>query len=131
MDLFLHTITHPAFGVVTALIGFLLGNHFALGRDRRKEFIAAAVKFRSIVAKEMSEFTNRDTTCSYPPLHHLEILYAGLLEFKPVLPPRKQKTITQLWQQYKKHEELRDRMSWPEETQQTTDYLNQFLSYAE
>lgn len=30
--------THPAFGVVTFLIGLWGGNYFALSRDRRKEF---------------------------------------------------------------------------------------------
>jgi hypothetical protein len=31
-------ITHPFFGVVWGLIGFLIGNRFALNRDKRKEF---------------------------------------------------------------------------------------------
>jgi hypothetical protein len=31
-------ITHPFFGLVWGLIGFLIGNRFALDRDKRKEF---------------------------------------------------------------------------------------------
>ena len=42
MQLFINVITHPAFAVVTFLGGVWFGNHFALGRDRRKEFNEAA-----------------------------------------------------------------------------------------
>jgi hypothetical protein len=31
-------INHPLFGVVWGLVGFLIGNRFALNRDKRKEF---------------------------------------------------------------------------------------------
>ncbi|MCX5804169.1 MAG: hypothetical protein NTU69_11680 [Proteobacteria bacterium] len=37
-DFFQQIITHPFFGPILGLIGFLIGNRFALDRDKRKEF---------------------------------------------------------------------------------------------
>lgn len=37
-DFFQQIIKHPFFGFVWGLIGFLIGNRFALNRDKRKEF---------------------------------------------------------------------------------------------
>jgi hypothetical protein len=37
-DFFQQIIKHPFFGFVWGLIGFLIGNRFALDRDKRKEF---------------------------------------------------------------------------------------------
>jgi len=36
-DFFQQIITHPFFGLIWGLIGFLIGNRFALDRDKRKE----------------------------------------------------------------------------------------------
>ncbi len=41
-------ITHPAFQIVGAMIGFLIGNYCAIGRDKRKEFSEAAADFRRV-----------------------------------------------------------------------------------
>jgi len=51
-DLVINLVTHPAFGVVTFFIGLWGGNHFALGRDRRKEFNDAAETMCEILNKE-------------------------------------------------------------------------------
>jgi hypothetical protein len=51
-DLVISLVTHPAFGVVTFFIGLWGGNHFALGRDRRKEFNDAAEVMCEILKKE-------------------------------------------------------------------------------
>lgn len=53
-DLLINILTHPAFGVITFLVGIWFGNHFALGRDRRKEFNDAATKLRDEFAPELS-----------------------------------------------------------------------------
>ena len=37
-DFFQQIFKHPILGVVWGLIGFLIGNRFALDRDKRKEF---------------------------------------------------------------------------------------------
>jgi hypothetical protein len=37
-DFFQQIIKHPFFGFVWGLVGFLIGNRFALNRDKRKEF---------------------------------------------------------------------------------------------
>lgn len=37
-NFFQQVITHPFFGLIWGLIGFLIGNRFALDRDKRKEF---------------------------------------------------------------------------------------------
>lgn len=37
-DFFHQVVKHPAFGIVSGLIGFLIGNRFAIDRDKRKEF---------------------------------------------------------------------------------------------
>jgi len=37
-DAFQEIIKEPTFGVVLGLVGFLIGNRFALNRDKRKEF---------------------------------------------------------------------------------------------
>lgn len=37
-DFFQQIITQPFFGLVWGLIGFLIGNRFALDREKRKEF---------------------------------------------------------------------------------------------
>ncbi len=44
----INILTHPAFWIVTFLAGILLGNFFAIGRDRRKEFNTASDEFRKI-----------------------------------------------------------------------------------
>lgn len=41
-------LTNPLFSLVTLLLGFLVGNRLAIGRDRRKEFIEASKEFRMV-----------------------------------------------------------------------------------
>lgn len=47
-ELFLGIITHPSFPILTGMVGYLIGHYFAIGRDKRKEFSAAADKFREV-----------------------------------------------------------------------------------
>ncbi|MBC8488841.1 MAG: hypothetical protein H8D45_22695 [Bacteroidetes bacterium] len=117
-DLLINILTHPTIGIVTFLIGILLGNFFAIGRDRRKEINDAAVKFRSVIAEEISELQSGKQIDPWGDKNHLNFLYAGMLEFKCVLPPIKQKALDDLWQKYEKHkifnaiEELNDILSF-------------------
>jgi hypothetical protein len=48
----INILTSPLFSIVTLLLGFLIGNHLAIGRDRRKEFNAAADVMDGILTKE-------------------------------------------------------------------------------
>ncbi len=45
-------LTTPLFSLVTLLLGFLIGNRLAIGRDRRKEFNTAADVLDEILTKE-------------------------------------------------------------------------------
>ena len=47
-------ITHPAFNLVSLLLGCWLGNYFALDRDRRKEFNDAVKAFREAFNPELA-----------------------------------------------------------------------------
>lgn len=51
-EFLINTLTHPAF---TAAIGFLAGHFLAIGRDRRKEYVAAASTFRNTILTELKE----------------------------------------------------------------------------
>lgn len=106
MDLFLNIISHPAFGIVYGLVGFLIGNYFALFRDRRKESISDLKNFRSIIAKEISGFNNKSSIFRPGDKGRLDDIYASILVFKPSLSRNKQKVLLKLWDEYKKHEEL-------------------------
>jgi hypothetical protein len=53
IQFFFDIITHPAFNFASVLIGFLLGDYFAVSRDRRKEFNEAASKFRDAFKGEL------------------------------------------------------------------------------
>lgn len=52
MELPLQIIKNPAFGIVWGLIGFLIGNRLALGRDKRQEFNQAAAALREAFLPE-------------------------------------------------------------------------------
>lgn len=46
-------IKNPFFGVATGLFGYIVGNRLSLGRDKRKEFNAAASVFREAFTGEI------------------------------------------------------------------------------
>jgi len=46
-------IKNPFFGVATGLLGYVVGNRLSIGRDKRKEFNAAASDFREAFAEEI------------------------------------------------------------------------------
>jgi hypothetical protein len=53
MDKLIFGIIHdPALAIATLFLGFLIGNRFAIGRDRRKDFNKAATDFRDAFVKE-------------------------------------------------------------------------------
>lgn len=53
IELVLSTVTHPAFSVVTFLIGLLGGHWWALSRDRRKDYNAIAGQIRPALLAEV------------------------------------------------------------------------------
>jgi len=48
----INIITHPAFNFASALFGFLVGNYFAISRDRRNDFNKAADILAEVLIKE-------------------------------------------------------------------------------
>jgi hypothetical protein len=54
-EFLINILTHPAF---TAVIGFLAGHFFAVGRDRRREFNSAADAFRDAFTPALSAIRN-------------------------------------------------------------------------
>ena len=53
LEFFNEIIKNQFFSVATGLFGYLIGNHLALGRDKRKEFNNAASIFRNAFAEEI------------------------------------------------------------------------------
>ena len=45
-------LTNPFFSLITLLLGFLIGNRLAIGRDRRKEFNEVADPLAKILTEE-------------------------------------------------------------------------------
>ena len=58
-EFIMSVITHPAFNIAVGLIGFLIGNFFAIGRDKRNEFIAAADEFRRVFNQHLVDIQSR------------------------------------------------------------------------
>lgn len=56
-ELFISILTHPAFAIVTFLIGILFSNYFTLHRDNRNDFNTAAEILHKILLKERSAIT--------------------------------------------------------------------------
>ena len=55
IEFLLGIITHPAFPIVSGMVGFFIGNYYAIGRDKRKEFVSAGAKFREVFNQALVE----------------------------------------------------------------------------
>jgi len=53
IDIIVNIISHLVVGIITGLLGFWIGNKFAIGRDKRKEFNQAAAAFTNKVLVEL------------------------------------------------------------------------------
>jgi hypothetical protein len=74
-EFIINTLTHPAF---TAIIGFLAGHFFAIGRARRKEFNEAANVFREAFIPELSAIKSPSFDETVQPVAPYEILRTAL-----------------------------------------------------
>ena len=104
--LILDIITHPAFLIITTLIGFLFGNYFAFGRDRIKEFNKAAADFRATFVEEI-RFIDPTYAVDRAGKDIPEVLAAtadkhehALIVFKEYLSKRKRTNIEKAWKEY-------------------------------
>lgn len=105
-DLLINIITNPAFGIVTFLIGILLGNHFALHRDRRKEFIEATGKFRNIFYTELTGLYPTPVDWDkwkIPDYLHSKFtkLERAIAEFRPFVPRSRRCAFDEAWYVYR------------------------------
>ena len=89
------------------------------------------MKFRGIIAKELSEFKNRGGIFYDDRVAHLSTIQASCIEFLPTLSQSHQERFANLWQEYNKYEMLRaiTLLEMPDE--KTEYYLTQFLSFTE
>jgi len=121
------------FTLLGTLIGAWINHRFALYRDNqnrnRASFDFAALKFRSIIAKELSEFKNRGGIFYADRISHLSTIHAACIEFFPALSKSKHKELADLWQKYNKYEQLRAISMLEKSDDKTEDYLNQFISF--
>ena len=110
-DLFINIITHPAISFVACLIGFLVGNRFALGRDQRKEFNAAAITFRSAFVNEIRLLRENIVTGNKIPSN---IIQPGILinhekakiVFEPFVSVARRSAFNDAWDNYKNSENI-------------------------
>ncbi len=105
-------ITHPAFSIIPTLIGILLGNYFAFGRDRRKEFNKAATDFRAAFNEE-TRFIDQTYAVDRAGKDIPGVLAAAaekhehaLIIFKDFLSKRKRTNIEKAWKEYTGEEKL-------------------------
>jgi hypothetical protein len=100
-DFLINIIKHPAFGPVAFLTGILFGNHFAIGRDRRKEFNQAATTFTSKVLSELEGLypipTNWPLDIDRFLRDKFPKLQCAVAEFKTFLPLKKQAAFEKAW----------------------------------
>ena len=108
-DLAMAILTHPAFGVVTFLIGMLAGNYLAIGRDRRKEFNQAAATFKSKVLSELEGLypipTNWPKDINTFLRDKFPRLQIAVNEFKTYLPKNEQAELEKAWFIYRAGED--------------------------
>ena len=87
------------FALAGVLLGGLMTNYFAERRDERNRITsakrAAAVKFISVIAREIAEMgIDPDTS-------RLSNIKKAIIEFKPYLSDEKKKQIEDTWEKYK------------------------------
>lgn len=104
IDFLIGVVTHPAFGAATFFIGLWSGNHFAIGRDRRKEHNDAVNKFRDAFKSELLSL-NTSLTENYIDACDLlkpafEKHRLAIFDFRPFLKGKKQKGFDQAWRNY-------------------------------
>jgi hypothetical protein len=111
-NIFINIITHPAFGIITGLLGFLIGNKFATGRDKRKEINQAAATFTSKVLIELEGLypipTNWPKDIDRFLRDKFPKLQIALNEFKPFLTQSQQIAFEKTWFIYRMGENGRE-----------------------
>ncbi len=123
------------FTIIGGLLGAWINHRLAQSRDkelRKKDrFDAAALKFRGIIAKELSEFKSRGGIFYDDRVAHLSTIHAACIEFLPTLSQSNQERFANLWQEYNKYEKLRTITLLEMPDEKTEYYLTQFLSFTE
>jgi len=101
-NLFVDIITHPAFGIITGLIGYLIGNNFALGRDRRKEFYAASDEFRKIFTQALVDIRDKNSLFDFYSIDkgNFKKLQVAYLNFRHFLKGACCSQYDEAWNQY-------------------------------
>lgn len=92
-------ITHPAFGVVTFLIGLWGGNHFAIGRDRLKEFNDAAAEFMCAFTNEIRLVEESNTATDFINIFNKAYIrhYNALIRFQAYLSESGRTELKKAW----------------------------------
>jgi hypothetical protein len=102
IDYLINILIHPAFSAVTFFAGLLLGNHFAVHRDRRKEFNQAAREFRSTFGNYRRQIQDGEPGFD-PETFFTTFYYADLKaldDFMSWLSRRKQIAIQKAWNKH-------------------------------
>jgi len=110
-DFFMSIITHPAFSTATLFIGFLVGNHFSIYRDRRQEFNRAVAGFHAAFAPALAQIdlSKRHGRSDVSPAPDVEkFRSASLLEqataietFRVFVPESQKTKYQEAWENYR------------------------------
>ncbi len=108
IDFAIKIFASPAFPLVTLLLGFLIGNRLAIGRDRRKEFNEAAAKFRSAFKDELLALNPALSRNSVDTAELLETAFdkhrMAVFDFSPFLPSKSIKGFDEAWHEYYRYD---------------------------
>jgi len=103
-EFLVNTLTHPAF---TAIVGFVAGHFFAIGRDRRKEFNDASEKLRDAFAPELSTLKNPTFDTTIDPYNLLLGAFdkhrTAVVAFSHFLKEPRKRQFNQTWLKYYAH----------------------------
>ena len=99
-------IKHPIFSILCGLVGFLLGNRLAIGRDKRNDFNKAADVFRNAFNETLlllnpQSFIDKQGEDTYSKLRKTIVQQEkAALEFSQILSKRKRKAFDRVWKEY-------------------------------
>jgi len=126
-------LTSPVFPLVTLLLGFLIGNRLAMGRDRRKEFNTASEEFRKIFTQALVDIRDENIPFDFYSIgkSSFKKLQVAYLNFRHFLKGIRHNQYDDAWNQY----DFDCKYQWNfddsarEEIAKDIEYLLEFTEY--
>ena len=106
MEFINQIINYPLFSIACGLVGFLIGNRLAIGRDKRNDFNRAADIFRNTFNEPLlllnpQSFIDKQGEDTYSKLEKNIIKQEKIaLEFSQFLSKRKRKAFVRAWKEF-------------------------------